>query len=307
MPPSEQRLILRVPNYRANAKLAPCDPRFTMLAPAITPMLKARKIKQHRQRFIVRFRTAIEKAYAQSMPVGSRVIIRKLDPIEETTAEIPRRTVVAVLPMPESMKQLHAAIASFTASNKDSDMVDAGDVYTSDSNVSANPSSDRIVHGVSNSPLPPSVEAAYYQKCIDLKRRIQEIEGNNDKMHTTIERSHRAVTKLRLERSFLVSEVVRQMAKETGSEKSDSPLPTVSDLASNSPYLSCITIQKLTWSPTSSLRRSRPAQSAPASKAPLQLMAPPLPAIRLLLRLPVQPLDKTTNSLQPRLPFLDTR
>ncbi|KAK3079687.1 hypothetical protein LTS18_004134, partial [Coniosporium uncinatum] len=38
-----------------------------------------------------------------------------------------------------------------------------------------------FVRGVTaNTPLPPSVEKAYYKKCIELKRRINEIEDNND-------------------------------------------------------------------------------------------------------------------------------
>jgi len=86
---------------------------------------------------------------------------------------------------------------------------------------------DRVMHGVSNSNLPPSVEAAYYRKCIELKRRVNEIESNNDKMRTSIERSHRACDKLRLERNVLIAEITRQTAqKETGSQKSESPPPT---------------------------------------------------------------------------------
>ena len=40
---------------------------------------------------------------------------------------------------------------------------------------------ERVARGVSNTNLPPSIEGAYYKKCIDIKRRIDEIEGNNDK------------------------------------------------------------------------------------------------------------------------------
>jgi hypothetical protein len=141
------------------------------------------------------------------------------------------------------------------------------------------------MHGVSNSPLPPSVEAAYYRKCIELKRRVEEIEGNNDKMRTTIDRAHRACNKLRLERDFLVAELARQMAKETGSEKSDSPPPTVRDLASNSLHLLCIMIQKLTWTlplqpqekPTRA-KRSRKQGTPPADGSAAAANTSPLAA-----------------------------
>jgi hypothetical protein len=88
---------------------------------------------------------------------------------------------------------------------------------------------ERILHGTSNSPLPPSVEAAYYKKCIELKRRVEEIEGNNDKMRLSILRHNNAIEKLRLERAFLLDSIRKQTQKgEEESEKSDSPPPSVS-------------------------------------------------------------------------------
>ena len=107
------------------------------------------------------------------------------------------------------------------------------------------------MHGVSNSNLPPSVEAAYYRKCIELKRRVNEIESNNDKMRTNIERSHRACDKLRLERNVLIAEITRQTAqKETGSQKSESPPPTVREPASvRSRFFSSHKSSELTGNP----------------------------------------------------------
>jgi cobalamin biosynthesis Mg chelatase CobN len=86
------------------------------------------------------------------------------------------------------------------------------------------------MHGVSaNSPLPPSVEAAYYRKCIELKRRIEEIERNNDHMRQRKGRITRAIKKLRLERAFLLEALSRQMDENADdSDKSTTPLPTVS-------------------------------------------------------------------------------
>jgi hypothetical protein len=77
---------------------------------------------------------------------------------------------------------------------------------------------ERILHGTSNSPLPPSVEAAYYKKCIELKRRLTEIEANNDRMRVALVRHRRAVRKHRLERAFLLDALARGMADRPGSE-----------------------------------------------------------------------------------------
>jgi hypothetical protein len=85
-----------------------------------------------------------------------------------------------------------------------------------------------VLRGTANSPLPPSVEAAYYKKCIELKRRVEEIEVNNDKMRLSIERHNRAIKKLRLERALLLDALVRQTSdKASESDKSSSPPPTV--------------------------------------------------------------------------------
>jgi hypothetical protein len=84
------------------------------------------------------------------------------------------------------------------------------------------------MRGVSNSNLPPSIEGAYYKKSIELKRRIEEIEANNDKRRSNLERVNRDVQKLRLERALLIDMVKRGVAgKPASSDKSDSPPPTV--------------------------------------------------------------------------------
>lgn len=86
------------------------------------------------------------------------------------------------------------------------------------------------MHGVTaNSPLPPSVEAAYYRKCIELKRRINEIEDSNDIIRSRKLRAERAILKLRLERAVLLEEIGKRMEyNPDDSERSDSPPPTVS-------------------------------------------------------------------------------
>ncbi|KAF2400930.1 hypothetical protein EJ06DRAFT_548829 [Trichodelitschia bisporula] len=89
----------------------------------------------------------------------------------------------------------------------------------------------RIQHGVSaNSPLPPSVEAAYYRKCIELKRRITEIEDNNDQLRVRKLRINRGILKLRLERAMLLERIEALMQPNVDeSDRSTSPPATPQD------------------------------------------------------------------------------
>lgn len=61
-------------------------------------------------------------------------------------------------------------------------------------------------------PNPPSVEAAYKRKCITLKKRLNEIEAENDIMRTRNKRSLQYVQKMRLESCILLE----RLAKVTG-------------------------------------------------------------------------------------------
>ncbi|KIW02474.1 hypothetical protein, variant [Verruconis gallopava] len=90
---------------------------------------------------------------------------------------------------------------------------------------------DRVMHGVSsNSPLPPSVETAYYRKCIELKRRINEIEENNDTLRVKKMRIERAILKMRLERAMLLEQIAAKMKDNPDdSDDSNSPPPTPQD------------------------------------------------------------------------------
>lgn len=62
-----------------------------------------------------------------------------------------------------------------------------------------------------NSPLAPSVEKAYYRKCIELKRRLNEVEAANDEAKIKRVRLDRAIMKMRLERAFLLDELRKRM------------------------------------------------------------------------------------------------
>lgn len=63
----------------------------------------------------------------------------------------------------------------------------------------------------SSGPLAPSVEKAYLRKCIELKRRINEVEESNDVLRLRKARLRRAITKMRVERAFLLEQIARKM------------------------------------------------------------------------------------------------
>lgn len=78
--------------------------------------------------------------------------------------------------------------------------------------------------------LPPSVEAAYYRKCIQLRRRIDDIEENNDGTRQRIQRLSRGIQKMRLERAFLLEQLQKhQEYNMDDSDRSSSPPPTPTD------------------------------------------------------------------------------
>lgn len=107
------------------------------------------------------------------------------------------------------------------------------DLTLDDDEETNQPTAERAMASVtSNSPLPPSVEAAYYRKCIELKRRINEIEASNDELRLRKARTERGILKLRLERAFLLEQLEKRMKNNVDdSDDSDSPPPTVSTKA----------------------------------------------------------------------------
>lgn len=68
-----------------------------------------------------------------------------------------------------------------------------------------------IETATAGTPLAPSVEKAYYRKCIALKRRLNEVEAANDEAKVRRVRLDRAIMKMRLERAFLLDELRRRM------------------------------------------------------------------------------------------------
>lgn len=65
-------------------------------------------------------------------------------------------------------------------------------------------------------PLPPSVEEAYRKKCIELKRRMTDVEESNDAFRLRKARLTRGIRKMRLERAYLL-EILGKRMKKNGS------------------------------------------------------------------------------------------
>lgn len=58
-----------------------------------------------------------------------------------------------------------------------------------------------------NAPLAPTQELAYRKKCIQLKRRLAEIEANNDSTRRRIAQETQRIQKMRLNRSVLLKQL----------------------------------------------------------------------------------------------------
>ncbi|KAL8872465.1 MAG: hypothetical protein Q9174_001909 [Haloplaca sp. 1 TL-2023] len=67
--------------------------------------------------------------------------------------------------------------------------------------------------GAGPPPLPPSVEAAYKQKCIQLKKRMNELDAANVAAYQRKIMMERGVRKLRLQRAILLNELGKIMKK----------------------------------------------------------------------------------------------
>ena len=73
--------------------------------------------------------------------------------------------------------------------------------------------SDSVAAGTLPPVLPPSVEEAYKKKCIELKRRLAEVEESNDAFRLRKVRLNRAIRKMRLERALLLENLGKRMRK----------------------------------------------------------------------------------------------
>ncbi|KAL9577767.1 MAG: hypothetical protein Q9212_006156 [Teloschistes hypoglaucus] len=62
-------------------------------------------------------------------------------------------------------------------------------------------------------PLPPSVEAAYKKKCVQLKKRMVELDESNDAARLRKMRNTRFINKMRLERAYLLEKLCELQKK----------------------------------------------------------------------------------------------
>lgn len=90
------------------------------------------------------------------------------------------------------------------------------------------PGTDHSIDATASTPLAPSVEKAYYRKCIELKRRMNEIQEANDAARLRKIRLERAILKMRFERAMMLEQLAKRMDYTAeGSEASEgSPPPT---------------------------------------------------------------------------------
>ena len=93
---------------------------------------------------------------------------------------------------------------------------------------------------------PPSVEIAYKRKCIALKRRLAEVEAENDLMRTRNRRGWQYIQKMRLESCMLLERLakVTGMAEEAQSGAADPELRSrAAAMISNSGSLNGVAAQ----------------------------------------------------------------
>lgn len=90
-------------------------------------------------------------------------------------------------------------------------------------------------------PLAPSVEKAYYRKCIQLKRRLNEVEAANDEAKVRRVRLDRSIMKMRLERAFLLEQLSKRMENNADDSEgsAEEGVVTVSTPTGASAYALC--------------------------------------------------------------------
>ena len=87
-----------------------------------------------------------------------------------------------------------------------------------------------------NPPLAPSQELAYREKCIQLKRRLSEIEASNDEKRRKLDREKRFHDKLRLNRTLLLNHL-KQVMEATDKKLSQQELVDMSARMRSGDYI----------------------------------------------------------------------
>ena len=85
-----------------------------------------------------------------------------------------------------------------------------------------------------NAPLAPSQELAYRKKCIALKRRLMEIESNNDSTRRRISQEREHVQKMRLLRAILLNHL-KTIMETPGKKLTQEQLDQVGVMANGHP------------------------------------------------------------------------
>jgi non-histone protein 10 len=71
-------------------------------------------------------------------------------------------------------------------------------------------------------------ESRYQLKCRDLKRKISDVEAENDKLTVKIDRAKRSITRMRLERALLLEKLEQKMPADVDdSEGTESEISSV--------------------------------------------------------------------------------
>ena len=120
--------------------------------------------------------------------------------------------------MPSSLGKAYIAPYELMHSNKrQCDFMNTLSKPETQENTLANVDFPTVAAGGVPPPLPPSVEEAYRKKCIELKRRMTEVEESNDAYRLRKARLQRGIRKMRLERAYLLEMLGERMKKNGGS------------------------------------------------------------------------------------------
>lgn len=95
-----------------------------------------------------------------------------------------------------------------------------------------------------NAPLAPSQELAYRKKCIQLKRRLNEIEINNDSTRKRIAQEKEHVQKMRLLRAILLNHL-KTIMETPGKKLTDEQLEKIGVMANGNGHEAELASQEL--------------------------------------------------------------
>ncbi|KAI9723347.1 MAG: hypothetical protein M1812_001231 [Candelaria pacifica] len=127
----------------------------------------------------------------------------------------------------DQLAHTHGEYLEWIDSSEDLDPI-PNSLYNSEMPTNGGPHGRRLSSTANIPPsLPPTVERAYRLKCVQLKRRISDVDDCNDAYRLRKIRLNRGIMKMRLERAFLLEQLTKRMKDNVDeSEGSTSPPPT---------------------------------------------------------------------------------